>query len=339
MRNLSLCCILCAALLVFTVPASVAQTALPTTPLQYQAIDVPGAGFTAAEGINNAGEIVGEFSAARQVHGFLLDKNGTHQIDFPGANRTEAANLNNRGDIVGGYRDAATGLTHGFLLKNGVFSGIDVPGAFLTAAVGINDRGQIVGDFETFDGGIHGFLLDDGQFTFFDEPAQGFPASTRGFSINNRGRIIGIFNDTAGIEHGFLLAKGIFTQIDVPGALVTEGGGLNDEGTIVGDFTGTDQVFHGYILDRGSFSQADFPGSLGTIPFQNNARDQFVGFIFDQTTVHGFLAQPVDSGSVNASSSPSAIMAPAANTGPACPAIAGEELPLRFRLSSACGGK
>lgn len=131
--------------------ASAARTFTP--------IEVPGATFTTAIGINVRGQIVGGFrDAGGVIHGFLLDKGVFTQIDVdvPGATRTEPTGINARGQIVGNFTDAR-GARRGFLLDRGVFTPIDVPGATATAAFGITDRGQIVGFFIDAEGVTQGF--------------------------------------------------------------------------------------------------------------------------------------------------------------------------------------
>jgi probable HAF family extracellular repeat protein len=108
-------------------------------------IDVPGATFTNAFGINNRGQIVGSFFDATGSHGFLNTDGTFTPIDVSGATFTFASGINNRGQIVGGFGNA-TG-NHGFLNTDGTFTAIDVPGATFTFASGINNRGQIVGGF------------------------------------------------------------------------------------------------------------------------------------------------------------------------------------------------
>src|SRR5712692_6636641 len=91
----------------------------------FTTIDFPGATFTAALGINPAGEIVGQYVSAGHTHGFLRSKNGElTTVDFPDSVFTVAAGINPRGDIVGMYRLAGDLPTarHGFLLSNGEFT-------------------------------------------------------------------------------------------------------------------------------------------------------------------------------------------------------------------------
>jgi len=82
----------------------------------YTTIDVPGSTGTIAYGINNSGEIVGEYFVGGGVtpHGFLYSEGIFTPLDVPGAISTYASGINDAGEIVGSYTDANFGL-HGFL--------------------------------------------------------------------------------------------------------------------------------------------------------------------------------------------------------------------------------
>jgi len=67
----------------------------------FTTIDVPGATFTIAIGINARSQIVGHYrDASGTEHGFLLDKSTFTTIDVPGATSTNAFGINARGQIV-----------------------------------------------------------------------------------------------------------------------------------------------------------------------------------------------------------------------------------------------
>src|SRR4051812_22114430 len=110
-------------------------------------IDVPGAFTTTASDINDAGQIVGEFSDSMGDHGFLTNNTGGSftQIDVPGAIFTEAFGINHRGPDLIVVVVSISATAHGFPTNNAgcSFTQIDVPGAFSTLASGINDAGQI----------------------------------------------------------------------------------------------------------------------------------------------------------------------------------------------------
>jgi probable HAF family extracellular repeat protein len=78
----------------------------------YTTIDVPGSSFTAAYGINNAGQIVGQFNTDR-AHGYLLSGGTYTTIDVPDSTFNNVAAINATGQIVGSYDDNS-GMRHGY---------------------------------------------------------------------------------------------------------------------------------------------------------------------------------------------------------------------------------
>ena len=124
----------------------------------FTSIDFPGASCcTVAAGINDGGQIVGNYFGATGSHGFLDSGGRFTSISVPGVLSTFffLSGINNGGQIVGSYDDA-TGR-HGFLDSGGRFTSINVPGATNTSPTGINNGGQIVGTY--YDAtGDHGFL-------------------------------------------------------------------------------------------------------------------------------------------------------------------------------------
>ena len=120
--------------------------------------DVPDASFILVKGINNRGEVVGEYGGPDAVpgpdgtvppgtiHGFVRDRRGViTTFDVPFFRLHDVADINDRGRIVG-YYDKPDGTSGGYLRnKGGRFIPIDFPGASYTTIHGINNRGQIVG--------------------------------------------------------------------------------------------------------------------------------------------------------------------------------------------------
>ncbi len=90
--------------------------------------DYPGSTSSLGNGINDAGQVVGNYTIAGVTHGFVLTQGQTASIDFPTASFTGAYGISATGDIVGRYRDAA-GVTHGFTYSGGAYTAIDIPGA------------------------------------------------------------------------------------------------------------------------------------------------------------------------------------------------------------------
>src|SRR5256885_1467442 len=103
----------------------------------YATLDAPGFAQTAANGINDAGQIVGYVVDADGVHhAFLLSGGSYTTFDVPGSTQTYATGINNAGQLVGSYSGRLAG--HGFLLSGTNHDTLDAPGALSTSATGIN---------------------------------------------------------------------------------------------------------------------------------------------------------------------------------------------------------
>ena len=174
------------------------------------------------------------------------------------------------------------------------FTQIDVPGATTTLARDINNAGQVVGYFFVGVSTQHGFVDTGGSFTQIDVPAA---SNTEAIGINDPGQIVG----TSAGNGSFLDTGGSFTPIAVPGATVTSAFGINNAGQIVGTFFDSAGE-HGFVDKGGSFTRIDVPNSNFTLAFGINDLGQIVGHFcaspnaicgFDSSTVHGFLADPV----------------------------------------------
>ena len=269
-------------------------------------IDVPGATFTIANGINARGDVVGPFLDANGIgHGYLLHKAVFTTIDFPGASFTGARAINARGDIVGRI-EFADGIDHVYLLHDGQFTQIDFPGASGTIPRGFNNAGDITGNHLNSAGTIeNGFILKDGAFYNVRLPNS---SSTDVWMAKDNGRVI--VGDAAmkpdDALHGFIRDKpGDFQLIDFPGLSVpcTSPHWINEGGEIVGLFAVVNTVndcyngpsTHGFLLRQGKYVVIDFPGSISTELTAINDDGEIVGDYADKNgNVHGFKAVPKD---------------------------------------------
>lgn len=108
-------------------------------------LDYPGAQYTEANGINDAGAIAGVYLVTSTgIHSFLYQNGLYTNIDMPGENWTIVSAINNLGVAAGVYQDRNL-YVHGFLYQNGTFTTIDVPGATVSGIGGLDDAGVIVG--------------------------------------------------------------------------------------------------------------------------------------------------------------------------------------------------
>ncbi len=259
-------------------------------PFSFTTIDFPGATRTRAVGLNDHGDIVGDYRDSSGVfHGYLLSHGNFTTFDPPGSIQTRGLAINNLGVIGGTFLDSSN-ARHSYLLNHGAFTIFDFPGATATFLQGINDLGQVVGTYIDSAGNTHGFLRTAGNFTTIDFP--GAVQGTVAGGINDRGQIVGNFGDASGITHGFLLSGGNLSTIDFPGALDTTAPfGISANGEIVGFYDDSNGVLHGFTLIAGNFSTVDFPGGFNTLAFRVNEAGQIVGR-YNLSGQHGFLATP-----------------------------------------------
>jgi len=176
----------------------------------YTWVEYPGADSTVIRGINNLGDVVGEYDTGDGIrHAFSRIGGSFANVDVPGAASSRARGINDLGDIVGHYDDVGGGR-HGFLRSAaGVYTTIDFPGAVQTLLGGINDAGDVVGVYFDAVGTPRGFLITAAGVTPFDVPGAvgSFPTD-----INEAGQLAGEYVDGAGIHHGFVASPILFAD-------------------------------------------------------------------------------------------------------------------------------
>jgi hypothetical protein len=184
---------------------------------------------TGAFGINDHGNIVGQYSSGAATPGFFIQNaagNGLITINAPsGANVVNPQGVNDNGLAVGFYL-GTDGQDHGFTANlaqasGGAITGSAVadpvipnipgePGAtfVFSQILGVNDGNIAVGYYGDSTTSQHGFLLNllTGVYTFLDNPSMQFSngvETTQITGINNLGDITGFYSDASGNFHGF----------------------------------------------------------------------------------------------------------------------------------------
>lgn len=171
--------------------------------------DPPGGITSTAYGINDAGEIGGDYYSSGW-HGYIRAADGTFtSFDPPGSPPfTFAGFINAAGEVEGDYEDSSQ-VFHGFVREpDGSFVLYDAPDAGTQAGGGtggqggINKDGTVAGAYFGTDNNPHGYTrAKDGTFTEFDAPGS---IATYPFGINDSGVTTGFFIDQYGVFHGFL---------------------------------------------------------------------------------------------------------------------------------------
>jgi uncharacterized membrane protein len=274
----------------------------------YVSIDFPGMPRTEANGINDFGQVVGNYyDGGGVVHGFVLSGGVYSTLDYPhpGFTYTNLNGINDNGDIVGIFLTSfvpnGCGVTQSFIWSAGTFTLIpDVPGSMpgTTKAWAINNAGTVVGSYvDACFCTMHAFVYSGGVFTTIDRP--GYAASSA-HGINDAGDVVGAAQRSwgGGSARGFLLSGGVYIDVDHPDALAYPNGstlptGVNDSGAIVGALsTSSTSTF---VYEGGAFTMLAVPNAVSTGNTQAsiNSNGQVAGTYFDAgNNIHGFVASP-----------------------------------------------
>ena len=177
---------------------------------KFTKIDYPGASFTIAFGINNTGDITGQYlTAAGTVRGFILSDGAFHTIYVNGGPNIGVRGAQDNGRVmIGDVMLTSDQSTRGYRkISNDVLL-LDPPGTVFPCshARGINERGDIAGAFAIVNtaaechGPNHGFVLKRDGYDIIDPPGS---LDTFVFGINDDGVVVGVLTDKNGKLHGF----------------------------------------------------------------------------------------------------------------------------------------
>jgi hypothetical protein len=274
-----------------------AAPAAGATAYSFQTLDVPGSSETIFWGINDFGELAGQFAIKGGTPHAMVYRHGHFELLDPamlGTYFSAAGGPNDLGVTYGAYADA-TGIQHGFVLRGSHFVTEDFPGHLNSNVDGINEFGTILGVYWDADGAFHGILRQGKNWdTPFDVAGA---AETYPLGINDLGQSVGYWdtNPKAPVPHGFYRdANGKITTLDMPNAASTVAFAINDVGQIAGYYWGATGPIHAFIESQGQFQTLDMPGAVGTLITTINNLGAVSGEYFDAAGQrHGFIATPV----------------------------------------------
>jgi len=174
-------------------------------------IDYPGASATRAFGINNSGDITGQYTTRfGVVFGFILSGGAFHKIHVPATDLTSLHGAEDNGRVMtGDVVVSADSSIRAFVRhKPADIQLLDPPGTIFPCSRGrgINERGDVVGAFAIVNTPDechrpnHGFVFRQGAYDVIDPPGS---LDTFVFGINDDGVAVGVFTDKNGNLHGF----------------------------------------------------------------------------------------------------------------------------------------
>jgi probable HAF family extracellular repeat protein len=266
------------------------QTATNEAGITFTTIDVPGMPFTALQGINTAGDIVGYYATSSDpqgpYHAFLWHDGTFTFFDYPGSQGTLARRINDAGLIVGYAVFRNGNVLRGFSYDGTNWKTIMQSGSTATWVEGVNNHGVIVGGVGSV-GSTRGFEFKGGQFKDVTPPGSHRYVFDSG--LNDLGTIVGSSD-----FGGFSYSNGTFTHMDFPGSQYTEVHDINDSGVMVGQYEMPATGYSGFWFLDGTYTTLNYPGALWTFAEAINSLNQVVGYYeLEGGSVHGFLTSPV----------------------------------------------
>lgn len=101
-----------------------------------------------AVGINNSGQVVGEYILGSAAHAFLYSGGGMIDLGtLPGGSNTYAVGISESGQVAG-WGDTATSTGDAFLYSEGSMLDLStLPGGSAGIATGVSNSGEVVGSF------------------------------------------------------------------------------------------------------------------------------------------------------------------------------------------------
>ena len=263
----------------------------------------PGAAQTSLYGINNRGDIVGEFKpnlVSANVP-FVRWADGTTQVlTFPGLAGVRVYDINDERVVVGRYKDAANKNRSFYATPAAplpeplafTFETLDIEGGTDTLLSDIRNDGTLVGRYKDGGGISQGFVQEGTNRTVFN--VTGTTATFPG-GIDSFGRVAGFYRDATNpeVQHGFVRdTNGVITTIDGPGQTFTYAWRINDAGQVNG-YWFEDPFFITSFrrATNGTLTTNLFAGSpVGTVTRGMNEAGHTAGWKWDENfTLQGVI--------------------------------------------------
>lgn len=266
----------------------------------YQSLDYPGSSQTIFWGINDFGELAGQYATNGGVAHAMVYRRGRFELLDPAALGTyfsAAGGPNDMGVTYGAYADAA-GIQHGFVYRGHRLETVDFPGHRNSNVDGINEFGVILGVYWEADGVFHGIVRHGhGWDTPFDVAGA---VDTYPLGLNDLGQSVGYWdtNPAAPVPHGFFRdAEGRITMLNVPDATATVAFAINDVGQVAGYYWDAKGAIHSFVKTQDRFQTLDMPGAVATFATTINNFGAVSGDYQDASGHrHGFIATPSSTG-------------------------------------------
>lgn len=255
----------------------------------YGTVSLPGQTSSAASGINNRNEVIGNI-AGPSGGGFLLTSGGLTMLAHGGVPDSAGA-INQKGEVAGNLGSDAAAV---FLYRpaTGGQRAIRVSPGNTVRPVALNDSAVIGGSvYSPGSQTVIGFLAAGGSVTAV-LPPNALGASVVG--VNDHGIAAGNYSDVTGASHGFIYTGGphvigAYTTIDVPNVRATYVNAITADGTLAGSYIDGNHKQHGFIRRGSNLTVVDYPGADDTTVVGLTKSGAVIGNVFSGGVSIGFV--------------------------------------------------
>lgn len=292
----------------FCVVAIVAATQSTYAQSMYTITDIgsfSGEQMSRAFGINNAGEVVGQFdSSSGNTHAFLYSNGAFSDLGTLGGPSSAAFAINNNGVIVGTSQSyqGNGGLVQAFVYTPGIGMTNITPPGYQGAALGVNDSGAVVGSYHAGNLQAMGFAYQNGTFAplpaFVPNVANANLSIPVPAAVNASGEIAGRLVDTSDnwLSQPYLYNGQQYTLIGgAPGHVSSRLSGINEFGNAIGYSDDLTSVRESFLYSNGNMTilgslGGKFSGGVGVYGINN--QDDVVGTAFGPSGSLGGIGDP-----------------------------------------------
>jgi probable HAF family extracellular repeat protein len=250
----------------------------------YTAVDLdPQTTYIEANGVNNAGTIVGVDSFADGQRAFIFSNGVMTELGTLGGPFSQANGINNAGTVTG-YSLTAADTYHAFSYSGGVMTDLGTLGGTSSWAYAINDAGTVVGWSTDAIGRDYAFSYSGGAMTNLGWLSTISDSdSSVAYGINNAGTIVGTSGGNSA-SHAFIYSNGSMTDIGTlgVGASWSYAYAINNAGTVVGySLTANNNSQHAFIYSGGVMTDLGTLGGPASYAYAINNAGAIVGMAQD----------------------------------------------------------
>ena len=251
----------------------------PAPDLDYTVIDLGTLGGTVsgAQGINNAGQVVGyAYLDSSSYRGFLSANGPMQNLGVIVNGDSGAYGINASGQIAG--FSGIMNYQHAMKYSGSSWSDLGTLGGSHSIGWAINASGTVVGYSLNDAGNYHGFLYSSGPMSDIGNFGDANAYNEFAFGIDDFGDITGSCT-TNGNTHAFLLADGTMTDIGTLGGNDSTAYGINMYAEVVGVASVSRDSWHAFFYDYQNGTMQDLgvlSGSSSTA-YAVNANAHVVG--------------------------------------------------------------